>query len=403
MSGITNTIVTAYEYKEDTAHVSGDKGVFGLGVRKDTVAAVAADGDYTPILTSEMGAVWTEHIPNEVNAANSSTSTLLADAVFTGTGVDILTYDLITITLDSSHDSATDGMSFQFSTDNSNWDDVYPFTYTAADGARRFQFPITAQYFRVVYTNGGTGQTHFRLQTLLHHGNSLTSIHRLVDDTANDRSAQIVKAAIIAQKGGGGPGAGDFVPVQSTTAGNLKMSTQEISDGLDIGAGNAGAETQRVSISTDQATLPVKQVSGFSDSVQVNGFDSTVGATLIDADGAYRDVFPTQEVTVRDLTSTAYVSLSDGDETTLLAGTASTFYDLVYIMGANQSDAAVTIDVRCGTAGAIIQSLTIPAEATQGVSLSRPIPMVEQHQAWTVDMPDITGTTVDISALFDKV
>ncbi len=240
---------------EDEPHTSGDVGVMSLAVRMDAPAAIAADGDYHPLLLGPEGALWTEHVPNEVDAGNSSTATLGIDAVFTGTGVDILSYDLVTVTIDASHDSATDGMSFQFSTDNTNWDDIYPFTYTAADGARRFQFPVTAQYFRVVYTNGGTGQTHFRMQTILHHGDSLTSIHRLVDDASPDRSAEIVKAAIIAQRGGGGPGAGDFIPVQATTAGNLKMSVQEISDGLDIGAGNAGSETQRVSIATDDVNL----------------------------------------------------------------------------------------------------------------------------------------------------
>ena len=157
--------------------------------------------------------------------------------------------------------------------------------------------------------------------------------------------------------------------------------------------------------------IDVKQVSGSVDSVVVNSgtitavtdITNSISVQQVDADNVYRDVFPTNQVTVRDLTTTAYVSLSTGTEATLLAGTASTFYDLVYIMGANQSDAAVTVDVRSGTAGSVVCSLTIPAEATQGVSLSRPIPMIEQHQAWTVDMPDITGTTVDISALFDKV
>ncbi len=143
-------------------------------------------------------------------------------------------------------------MTFQFSTDNSNWDDVYTFTMdVSSSDTRRFQFPVTARYFRVVYTNGAGAQGAFRVQTILHGNSQLTTIHRLVDDTSPDRSAQIIKSAIIAQKAG----TGDFVPVQSTSSGNLKTSTQEISDGLDIGAGNAGAETQRVSISTDDVNL----------------------------------------------------------------------------------------------------------------------------------------------------
>lgn len=252
LSSVPGTGATNLGKAEDAVHASGDTGVMTLGVRNDDLASlVSDDGDYTPFQFSALGALWTEHAPNEVDSGNSSTSTLNSGVAFTGTGVDVLHNDLITITIDSSHDSATDGMTFQFSTDNSNWDDVYLFTYTAADGARRFQFPVTAQYFRVVYTNGGTNQTHFRLQTILHHGASLTSIHRIGDDISPDRSAQVMKTVLIAQKAG----SGDFTPIQSTAGGNLKTSVQEISDGLDVGAGNAGSETQRVSISTDDVNL----------------------------------------------------------------------------------------------------------------------------------------------------
>ncbi len=206
---------------EDAVHSSGASGILPLAVRKDAVAAVAADGDYHPLLVSDVGGLWTENVPNKVDSGNSSTATLGIGAVFTGTGIDILTYDTITVTVDASHNSATDGIKLQFSTDNSNWDDVYPFTYTAADGARRFQLPVTAQYFRVVYTNGGTGQSHFRLQTILHYGNTLTTIHRLVDDISPDRSALIVKSAIFAQTAG----SGDFKPIQASASGILKVST----------------------------------------------------------------------------------------------------------------------------------------------------------------------------------
>lgn len=236
---------------EDAVHGSGDVGVMSLAVRNDALAALAdTDGDYAPLQVDADGALYTKH-PNTISTNNSSTSTLTSASTFTGTGDDVSSFASITVQIDASHDSATDGMTFQFSTDNSNWDDVYLFTYTAADAARRFQFPVTAQFFRVVYTNGGTGQTHFRLQTILHANSGLTSIHRLVDNVDPDRSAQLSKSVIIAQAAG----AGDFIPVQATAGGNLKMSVEEISDGLDIGAGNAGSETQRVSISTDDVNL----------------------------------------------------------------------------------------------------------------------------------------------------
>src|SRR3990167_194515 len=65
-------------------------------------------------------------------------------------------------------------------------------------------------------------------------------------------------------------------------------------------------------------------------------------------DDVGRQVF--RPLQVSDLIQTAYVSVANGTETALLAGSASTFHDLIYVMMANSSDAAVTVDVRSGTA-----------------------------------------------------
>jgi hypothetical protein len=271
-------------FADDAAFTLASSKTMVAGVIRDDILSIlsAAEGDVVPLRVDANGALYTKH-PNEISTNNSTTSTLTSASTFTGTGDDVGNFASITVQTDASHDGATDGMTFQFSTDNSNWDDVYLFTYTAADGARRFQFPVTAQYFRVVYTNGGTGQTHFRLQTILHANSGLTSIHRLVDSVDPDRSATLSKSVIIAQAAG----SGDFVPVQATAAGNLKMSVQEISDGLDIGAGNAGSETQRVSISTDDVNLSAiktaielldNAVSGAGYNItQMNGVNVTMG------------------------------------------------------------------------------------------------------------------------------
>ena len=105
---------------------------------------------------------------------------------------------------------------------------------------------------------------------------------------------------------------------------------------------------------------------------------------------------------VRDMIATAYVSLTNGTETTLKSGVASTFQDMLYVLCANQSDAAVTVDFRSGTGGAVMLSVEVPANGTAGIAPPSPIPMSSVAQAWTADMPDITGTTVDISALFTR-
>ncbi|MCK9370424.1 hypothetical protein M0R04_10990 [Candidatus Dojkabacteria bacterium] len=139
-------------------------------------------------------------ISSVVDSGNSSTDQLANGANFTGTGFDCTGYSNVGITIHSDKDSAASGIKFQFSMDNTNWDDTYSFTLDAsASTTRRFQFPVCARYFRVFYTNGTTLTTEFRCQTIVHRSNILTSIHRLDDTIKQDRSTQIVKAVTAAK------------------------------------------------------------------------------------------------------------------------------------------------------------------------------------------------------------
>jgi hypothetical protein len=161
----------------------------------------------------------TRSISSVVDANNSTTTPLGSGATFTGTGTDCEGYASVAITIYADEDSGASGMQFQFSTDNTNWDDVYSFTLDTADSdTRRFQFPICAQYFRVVYTNGSTGQAAFRVQTLLHRTNILTSIHRIGNSLTLDRSAELVRAVIAGETTAGG---GSMVNVKVQPSGQL--------------------------------------------------------------------------------------------------------------------------------------------------------------------------------------
>ncbi len=185
---------------------------------------------------------------NTISSNNSTTATLAGDATFTGTGDDVSAYASVSVLIDASHDSAVDGMTFQFSTDDTNWDDVYAFTYTAANGARRFQFPVTARYFRVVYTNGSTIQTHFRVQTILHVQAITTSVHRLEDGVNPDRSVLLTKTAILAQAAG----SGNFIPVQASGGGNFKIDVEELAGtAVSLNNGVADGGTLRVTQAND--------------------------------------------------------------------------------------------------------------------------------------------------------
>ena len=274
---------------EDAVHSSGDTGVMALGVRNDVLASlVGADGDYSAFQTNDIGAVWTHHAPNDVNPNNSTTTPLGGSAVFTGTAVSLLDSAAVAITLDASHDSATDGMQFQLSTDGTNWDITHNFTYTAADGGREFQFGAGSQFFRVVFTNGATPQTHLRIETLLLHSGPITTIHRLVDNVNPDRSATIQKSVTIAQAAG----SGDFVPVQATAAGNFKVSVEEFDTSLPSGTNNIGdvdvltvpAPLSTTGGGTEAAALRVTMA---SDSTGVVSVDDNGGSLTVDNGGTF--------------------------------------------------------------------------------------------------------------------
>ncbi len=212
------------------------------------------------------------HDENLISTDNSTVATLGIGATFLGTAEDISQYSAVSVILAASHDSAVDGMQFQFSPDGTNWDETHIFTLTASEEGRHFQFPAHAQWFRVNYTNGGTGQTTFRVQTILHAHNIGTSIHRLVDVVSPDRSATVVKSAIIAQAAG----TGNFVPVQASAIGNLKMSIEEINGSVE--GGGVEATALRVTMANDSTGLLSVDGSGFTQPISAAALPLPAGA-----------------------------------------------------------------------------------------------------------------------------
>jgi hypothetical protein len=173
--------------------------------------------------------------PNIIDPNNTTDVPLGIGGVFTGIGTDVSSFNSVTIQLYADQDSATDGMCFQFSTDNVNWDDSNDYNLDVSiSNARRFQFPVTAQYFRVKYENGNVAQTEFRVQTILHNSDVLTSIHRLDTGLTNDRSVTVTKSVIAGETSAGG---GAFVNVKVSPSGALEVnSNQDTHDNLNANA-----------------------------------------------------------------------------------------------------------------------------------------------------------------------
>lgn len=166
---------------------------------------------------------------------------------------------------------------------------------------------------------------------------------------------------------------------------------------------------------TVNGVLRVVQMTDSNSSVFVTGsFDSmmtwmarTTNPTA-KADGA--DVRPMTDklgrpvmrpIQVRELIRTAYVSVANGTEATLLAASAGTFLDLIMITATNNSSAATQLDIRATSAGNIIHTMYLPAQSGP-IGWAPPVPWPQDStgNSWTIDKLDETGTTVYVSALF---
>ncbi len=112
-----------------------------------------------------------------ISTDNSTTSTLLADAVFTGTGEDVTRFSSITVTSKSDVNNAASGISLEFSPDGTNWD-IKLIGHIVGKKTHTHTLRVINKFFRVVYTNGSSGQSSFRLQTIYHTDNSLPYINR---------------------------------------------------------------------------------------------------------------------------------------------------------------------------------------------------------------------------------
>lgn len=183
-----------------------------------------------------------------------------------------------------------------------------------------------------------------------------------------------------------------------------------------LGSGEANANTLRVITATD-AIASVNVVGSITQNVTITGATVTIAALYtrqvnptalaadyvqMGADDLGRQLIRPHQV--RDLVATAYVSITGGTETTLLAaGGAGVYLDLMMITATNNSTAAVQLDIRATTAGSIIHTMYLPA-STGPVGWVPPVPWPQDNvnNNWTIDMPDISGTTVYVSALFSK-
>lgn len=108
----------------------------------------------------------------------------------------------------------------------------------------------------------------------------------------------------------------------------------------------------------------------------------------------------TRPYQVRDLITTASASLSTGTKTELLAGVAGSYFDLLQISCYNNSDAATTVTLT--DESTTVRTIPVPASNVTHINYQVPLKQSATGVAWYVDLPDITGTTIEVSAEFSK-
>lgn len=145
------------------------------------------DGTHAEVISSTS---IISQVTGDISTKNSTTTVLGSDGVFTGAAEDVKNYKSIGINVFASHASATNGCKFQFSSDGVNWDKTHSFSVPAAT-AKFFNMPVEARYFRVVYTNGTTLQTAFRLQVIFHATMTKESTLRISENIDGETAAQL--------------------------------------------------------------------------------------------------------------------------------------------------------------------------------------------------------------------
>ena len=163
-------------------------------------------------------------LPASYNSTgNSTTTNLLSNSTFTGTGTEVSPiYGVISVCIISDKNSATDGLKFQASIDNTNWETIDDYNYVGGSGLQSYNFSPSGRYFRLVYVNGPQATTKLVIFTVFRSGYTKSSSHRISDNITGENNAELVKAVLSAMK----PDQ-TFTDIHCTAGGNLKISIEE--------------------------------------------------------------------------------------------------------------------------------------------------------------------------------
>jgi hypothetical protein len=224
-----------------------------------------------------------------VSTANSSTTPLGVGGVFTGTAELTDTYASISVFVFTNVASAANGLSIQFSQDATNWDFISTTTVAANSGIAVVLAPV-GRYIRIVYTNGGSAQATFRLQTKFHSVALSPIALPLSTSLAADIPTIVTHGVIAGVTTGGG---GGFIDVKVSPSGAIQIGgTIDTITTLPLPSGAATEATQAAQMSRTD-TFKTRS----------DTFTTTTNGTIIDCSASPMSAYAIQVTATGAVTS----------------------------------------------------------------------------------------------------
>lgn len=364
---------------------------------KNVLAVEIVDAAGNQITSFGSSSVNVTGIQSVVSAANSSTTPLTGSASFTGTAVDLVaTPGYITIQVQSFSD-VSGTLQIQFSTDNTNWDHVVTATAPAGNPTSVAN-GIHARFVRVVYVNGSSAQSTFRLQTVLIPGAISPTIKDLETAFDVNDNALATHAVITGKTTAGG---GSYVDVKVNPSGSLQVGgslNNEISPGT-----SAPSDIAIVGGKSNDGTpqyQPIPLGAG-GRSVIIEGFSGGT-AVVVSGNKTHNTAAPTTDNigALVAVASTAAPTYNNGDQVLLstdLTGNLrvnATFTGTLSSQISYSNPTTATLlkaDINFSTAG---DHTIVAAVGGQTIRIMRMLLVIGGTQANTITFKDSTPTTL---------
>ena len=215
-------------------------------------------GDVTAIVNKTDELIDAVNNGSTVDDNNTTTTPLVADAVFTGTATDITHYAGIAILVEADQAGT---LTVQFSGNGTDWHEGESYDILA-NATKFFTPPAQAQYFRIVYTNGDTDQTEFHLHTVLKKYPIRWSAHNIDDPIEDQDDAELVKSVITGKKANG-----VYDNVSLTNGANMKISLEELESGI-----STNSNSQLKTTIYDEGGIPAS-VDDSTESLQIIDYE----------------------------------------------------------------------------------------------------------------------------------